>query len=209
MTTKLLSNEEKKALLEKYSNAVNNRLPAKRAQHVHSVSDFAGRLANFYGFDNYEPKVAGLLHDWDKIYKGQHLVKRMIRFGLSVPKNVELLYPVLHCFTGANAVKQQFPEVSKEVIHAIYHHTLGGVEMNPLDMIVYVADSIEPMRSDENRPALKNLRDMVGKEPLHRLYMAVYDETLHSLIDRKRFIHPMTLEIYNGIAAKFQLEKGI
>ena len=179
MTAQQLSKEDKCALLKKYSDAIDKRLPFSRAKHVHSVSEYAGRLANFYGFDNFEPKVAGLLHDWDKIYKGQQLVKRMIQFDLSVPKDVELLYPVLHCFTGAKAVQHTFPEVSQEVICAIYHHTLGGVDMSPLDMIIYVADSIEPMRSPEGRPALTRLRDMVGKEPLDRLYMAVYDETMH------------------------------
>ncbi len=205
--TKVKYTKEQKAankkLYKRCYKAVNERLSGRRLAHVISVSDCAGKLAKIYGVNRFDARLAGLLHDWDKLYTDDELLGRLKELDMKVPENYELLWPVLHAFTGAQAVKREFPEVPEQVISAIHHHTLGGLDMSELDMVIFIADLIEPLRDAKRRPGTKELRNLVGKVSLEQLYFACYTEVMHALIARKRFIHPSAFEIWNGLVARY------
>ncbi len=190
-------------LLQRCTKAVDERLSGKRLAHVHSVSDYAMKMAKIYGASEFDAQIAGLLHDWDKLYKDDELLARMAEFDIPVPENVEYLFPILHSFTGAKAVRREFPELTDEIESAIWHHSLGGSNLCTLDMIVFVADAIEPLRSAEHRPDLETIRAMVGVEPLENIYFETYAETMRSLVNRKRCIHSDAFEIWNNLVKKF------
>lgn len=189
-----------KELYERVEKAVDKRLSGKRLKHVHSVSKTAVKLAKLYGVNEFDAKLAGILHDWDKLLTDEEFPARMEELGIEPPEHVELLWPVLHSFTGALAVKREFPELSDEIISAIYNHTLGAVEMSDLDKVIFIADIIEPLRKP--RTGIPELRALVGKVSLDELYFEAYCQTMRSLIDRKRFIHPAAFEIWNDLVAK-------
>lgn len=193
--------EDKKRFAE-YVAAVDARLSGRRLQHVHSVSDYAAKVAEVYGVNTYDARVAGLLHDWDKLLTDDEFPARMEELGITPPDHVELLWPVLHSFTGAKAVEREFPELEPQIISAIWNHTLGAVEMTDLDKIIFICDMIEPGRKAEKRPYVKKMRDEIGKVSLDDLYFDAYAETMNSLIARKRFVHPMAFNIWNGLVLK-------
>lgn len=194
--------KEDKKLLKRVTRAVDNRLSGKRLAHVHSVSDYAAELARVYGVNEYDARIAGVLHDWDKLLTDDELPARMDELGIERPNHIELLYPVLHSFTGAAAVKREFPELSDEIASAIHNHTLGAIEMSDLDIVIFVADMIEPLRKSKGRPDVKRMRKMVGEVSLDELYFEGYAATIRSLVDRKRFIHPMAFDIWNALVEK-------
>lgn len=191
-----------KKLLKRVTKAVDKRLSGKRLDHVHSVSKCAAKLARMYGVDEYDARIAGLLHDWDKLLTDDELPARLDELGIERPEHIEYLYPVLHSFTGAAAVKREFPELSDEIISAIRKHTLGDFEMSDLDIIIFTADMIEPLRQTKGRPQIKRLRKMAGKVPLDELYFEAYATTMVSLIERKRFIDPIALDIWNNLVER-------
>ena len=195
--------ETDEELLARCEQAVDARLSGKRLAHVHSVSDYAAELARVYGADEFEARLAGLLHDWDKLYRDEEFEARYAELGMELPEHHELLWPVLHSFTGAEAVHRAFPELPDTVLSAIWHHTLGGVDMSDLDMVLFVADAIEPLRRADGRPELQRLRDMVGQTSLGQLYFACYIELMHSLVARQRFIHPDAFDIWNGLVERY------
>lgn len=194
--------KEDKKLLKRVTKAVDKRLSGKRLDHVHSVSEYAAKLARMYGASEYDARIAGLLHDWDKLLTDDELPARLDELGIARPDHIEYLYPVLHSFTGAAAVKREFPELDDDVISAINNHTLGALDMSDLDIIIFVADMIEPLRKSKGRPEVKRLREMAGKVDLDELYFEAYAATMRSLIDRKRFIDPVALEIWNGLVER-------
>lgn len=193
---------EDKEQFQRYVDAVDARLSGRRLKHVHSVSEFASQMARAYGVNEYDARVAGLLHDWDKLLTDEEFPARMEELGIEPPENVELMWPVIHSFTGAKAVEREFPELEPQIISAIWKHTLGDDEMSPLDMVIFVADMIEPNRKAFNRPYAAELREQVGVMPLEEMYFQAYKETMISLVTRKRFIHPMAFEIWNGLVLK-------
>ena len=165
--------KEDKKQFKRYEKAVDERLSGRRLQHVHSVSEFAGTMARAYGVNEYDARVAGLLHDWDKLLKDD-----------------------------------EFPELEPQIISAIWKHTLGDIEMSPLDMVIFIADMIEPKRKAYNRPYAKELRAQVGVMPLEEMYFEAYKETMISLATRKRFIHPMAFSIWNALVLKNNPQPG-
>ncbi len=183
--------------------AVDARLSGKRLAHVHSVADYAARLARVYDVDADKARLAGILHDWDKLIVDDGFPARYTELDMELPERHELMWPVLHSFTGAVAVKREFPELPDDVVQAISRHTLGGADMDPLDMVVFVADLIEPLRDAEKRHGVKELREMAGEVSLEELYFAAYTEVMHALIARKRFIHPEAFEIWNELVARY------
>lgn len=195
--------EPDEELLQRITDAVDKRLTGKRLKHVHSVSEYAAKLAKKYGVNAFDARVAGLLHDWDKLLTDEELPARLDELGIARPEHIEYLYPVLHSFTGAAAVQREFPEITDEVASAIHNHTLGDIEMSDLDMVIFVADMIEPLRKSKGRPDVTRLRKMAGKVPLEELYFEAYASTIRSLADRKRFIHPIAFEIWNGLVEKY------
>ena len=194
--------KEDKRFLKRVTKAVDERLSGKRLDHVHSVSEYACKLARMYGVSEYDARIAGLLHDWDKLLTDDELLARLDELGIERPDHIEYLYPVLHSFTGAAAVRREFPELDDGIISAIHNHTLGSLDMSDLDIVIFVADMIEPLRKSKGRPEVKRLRQMAGKVPLDELYFEAYAATMRSLIDRKRFIDPAALDIWNGLVKR-------
>ena len=195
--------EPDEEFLQRVTAAVDARLSGKRLAHVHSVADYAAELARIYGANEFDARVAGLLHDWDKLLTDDEFPARLEELGIEQPAQIEYLYPVLHSYTGAVAVKREFPEISDDITSAIHNHTLGAVEMSDLDMVIFIADMIEPLRKSKGRPDVKEMRKMVGNVSLEELYFKGYAATMRSLVDRKRFIHPIAFDIWNGLVRKY------
>ena len=101
--------------------------------------------------------------------------------------------------TAAAALAREFPELPAPLLQAIRLHTTGAVGMSPLDLIVYVADVIEPGRYCAG---VDKLRDMVGKVELEDLFMATLVYVVGNLIERRKLIHPDTVTVWNYYVAR-------
>ena len=121
------------------------RVNPSRYVHSISVAKTARKLARVYGYDGHIARMAGLLHDWDKALLPAQLQQRISDFDLKVSPDVINGMPwVLHGPTAAAVLRRDFPCFGEEVFQAIERHTVGAPDMAPLDMIVFVADKIEP-----------------------------------------------------------------
>jgi predicted HD superfamily hydrolase involved in NAD metabolism len=170
-----------------------------RLLHSIGVADTAASMAEQYGTDIEKARIAGLLHDWDKNLTDEQLLVRAQEFNIEMVASLEDMAALLHAQTGAAAVKREFPDLDDEVIQAISRHTSAAPDMTDLDMIIYVADMIEPLRSQGN---LTPLRTIVGKVPLEVLFLKSFEMTMAHLIHRHRLIHPASLEVWNAYIAR-------
>lgn len=177
------------------------RLPKKsRYRHSLGVAEESAHLARLYGADERKARLAGLLHDWDKGYDDAGIRARVAELGLEVdPFLLERMPQLLHGPTAAAALARSFPELPVDVVSAIERHTAGAVDMSDLDMIVYIADVIEPGR---DFPGVDELRRLPGTEPLEDLFVDVCAHVFGNLVERRRFIHPQTLEVWNHYIAR-------
>lgn len=174
------------------------RAKPRRYEHSLSVARTAEEMALRYGQNPFEARVAGTLHDWDKVLSNDEQLALARRQGVDLGVDLELVCPLLHGVTAAGHLREEFPELSDAVLRAISLHTLGSVDMHPLDMVVFVADAIEPLRpSDEGIDQVRVLvRDGA---PLADAYTACFCSGVEYVIHTRRYLYPQTLDIYNHL----------
>jgi len=175
------------------------RVSEHRLAHSRSVASTAGLLAGVYGVPIEEAMLAGLLHDWDRELSDEELVAEAHRRGLRVSEGDVLIPSLLHGFTGARALPEVFPGISGEVTQAVERHTVGDVEMEPLDMVVYIADIIEENR---RRPGLDDLREAVGTVGLTDLFALCYADSVAHVAKMRKYIPQKTVQVWNRYVAR-------
>ena len=178
------------------------RVSPKRFKHSLGVSKACVQLAECYGVDVDKARLAGLLHDWDKGYDDEQARARVYELGMEDeidPAIVESMPATLHGITAARALGRQFPQIPADVLQAIDRHTTAALDMSPLDMVLYIADAIEPGRQFGR---IDELRAAVGKVSLEELYVQTYEYWVFLLFERRKPLHPDTIRIWNAHAER-------
>ena len=167
----------------------------KRLEHSLRVAQTAADLARTYGVSEFDARVAGLLHDYAKAYGAKEQMRRAEKIGLDFGCDLSLVAPILHGPIAAHELASLYPELDEGVLSAIEHHTVPSDCMTPLDMVVYIADGIEPGRPSTDR--IDAQRASVGLVSLDDLFFACFAGSIAYVIDTGRFLWPGTVETYN------------
>jgi predicted HD superfamily hydrolase involved in NAD metabolism len=185
--------------LEQAREALSKRLGPDSLKHSESVADTAASLAEAYGVDIESARLAGLLHDWSREDDDSTILNDAERAGLHLDPVERSVPYLLHARTGAMSVREAFPDLDDDVVRAVSLHTLGDVQMTDLDMVVYIADMIEPGR--EYRGVSK-LRSAVGEVSLQELFTMAYAQSILHIIRRRKRLHPAAVEVWNAQVVK-------
>ena len=196
----MLNNSPSIELLQTFENVLQERLDDYGFRHSCGVSSLSCTLATLYGVDPLEASFAGLLHDWDRCETNEDLLEKAYNFHIEVDDVLQGNPHLLHAHTGAHSVHEYFvahPELGElppNIQQAIANHTVGCPNMTDLDMVMYIADMIEPSRS---YPGVDTLREMAGTVSLKALFLQCYQKTMEFLVKKRRLIHPDTLRVWN------------
>ena len=196
-----------KAFFKARKKELEQRVSPKRFAHSLGVCETCERLAHEYGLDVDKARLAGLLHDWDKGMDDDQLRERVKSLDMEDeidPFIVEAMPGVLHGMTAARALALEFPSIPIDVLQAIDRHTTAAIDMQPLDMVLYTADALEPNRQFGR---IDELRSLVGKTTLEDLYFKTYEYWVFLLFERGKPLHPDTITIWNAYAQR-SLRKG-
>ena len=184
-----LGYEEMRALLEK-------SLKPSRYQHSLGVAETAVLLAQRFGVNEEQAKVAGLLHDCAREFRNEDLIteaeKRLIMVG-----NIERQMPLLlHAYVGSRLVTEKYGVSDHAGEHAIWRHTVGGAKMTKLDKIIWFADMIEPNR---DYPGVEELRNLAKTAALDDMVLAGLTQSITFVLQKGGLIHPDTVIARNEI----------
>ena len=137
-------------------------LTDKRLLHSLLVASTARDLARRHGVSEDQAAMAGLMHDCAKCLPlaQQQRIARESR--LLLDRETLQSENLLHGPVGAVVAEREFGVRDPNVLSAIRCHTTGKVGMLPLDMIVYLADKIEPSR--RSYPALEKVRELAQSD---------------------------------------------
>ena len=171
-----------------------------RYAHIIGVAETAKALAKVYGVDEDKAYLAGLLHDWDKAYDDDGIRARADELGLTIREDVYWGSPqTLHGVTAAAWFAREYPAIPADVLQAVARHTTGAPDMSPLDMVVFIADALEPGR---HFSGLADLRALVGVEDLEELFISVEAYWISLIVQRKKTLHPDTFAVWNTYAVR-------
>jgi predicted HD superfamily hydrolase involved in NAD metabolism len=169
-----------------------------RVNHILGVEKMSIELAKIHGLDSEKAALAGLMHDLAKYFKPQRLLDMATAEGLELDP-VDFVNPhLLHADVGAIVARDEFQVADPEILRAIADHTLGRPEMSALSCVVFLADSLELGRGDDD--VLQELR----QHSQQNLIAAVWhtcDYGIQHLLSARKQIHPRTIRTRNWAMA--------
>ena len=124
-------------------NFVRKYMSKKRFDHTCSVAKLARKFANCNGVDGTKAYIAGMLHDIAKEMdrdEEMHLMKEYYPQFVLKPR------PIYHQWLSTYLAKKDFYIEDEAILQAITNHTTASMEMSKLDMCVYCADKLDPLR---------------------------------------------------------------
>jgi len=124
---------------------VEDRLPKKIFRHVVSVAELMLSIREEAEITAEQAGGAGLLHDRCKTMKGPVLIEAAESYGIAVDDLQRERPVLLHGPVAAEECRRDLA-LDDEVYEAIYWHTTGRAEWNPVGLALYFADFSEPLR---------------------------------------------------------------
>ncbi|NLJ55880.1 MAG: HD domain-containing protein [Firmicutes bacterium] len=162
--------------------------------HSRGVEKCACRLAQVYGVDKAKASLAGLLHDYGKIYPEK--VLRQIALEQSLGDELIFREPkLLHAPVGAWLLRHELGIGDEDVLAAIRVHTTGAAGIPLLAKIVYLADYIEPGRV---YPGVDELRRIAFKN-LNQALLNALERTIKHVLEKKKVLHPDSIAFRNSL----------
>lgn len=180
--------------LNKIRKKVKNALNADRYEHTIGVMHTAACLAMRYGVSQEAALTAGLLHDCAKCIPNDEKLSMCQKAHIQISDAERKNPSLLHAKLGAYLAEKQYGIKDKAILRAIEAHTTGKPAMSLLDKIIYIADFIEPNRSEA--PNLPEVRALAFTDLDACLYKILEDSLVY-LQSRKLAIDPATEETYN------------
>lgn len=172
--------------------AVGKRLTPYRYRHSVAVADTAVNLARRHGVDTERAWVAGLVHDYARELPPEELLRLARQHGLE-DLVAEPSVALLHAPLGAILLVREVDIHDEGILQAVSRHTTGAPAMTALDMVVYLADLIEPGR---RFPGVDELR-LKAREDLAEAVRMSLRRTLAWLVASGRPVDPRTVDALN------------
>ena len=175
---------------------VEAHLKPKRIPHVRGVVETADWMATRYiPAERMRARLAAWIHDAAKRLPDDELLRLAELHQLPISEGERMVPMLLHGAVGYVLAAEEFGLDDPQLQTACAFHTTGDPSMNAVDMIVYVADLIEPTR---DFPGVEELR-AEAKVSLEGVTLMATDFTLRYLIDRKKYIDPRPVYLHNRL----------
>jgi predicted HD superfamily hydrolase involved in NAD metabolism len=189
-----LRNAEGTDRLKLINKHLKKKLTPERYIHTLGVSATCVGLAMSLGVSSDRAMLAGLLHDCAKCIPDDIKIKKCREHNIPITA-IEYSNPyLLHTKLGAYIAKDKYLVQDEEILSAIRCHTTGKPEMTDLEMLLFVADYIEPNRTKQ--PNLEYLRTEAFKDIRHCTYLILKD-TLDYLHKKGNPIDEMTQKTFD------------
>lgn len=176
-------------------------LKSSRYEHSLNVARLGAALARRWNEDERHARLAGLLHDCGRTLSIRQMPGYVLKHSLKVPARRETIarHPLLlHAYISEDLARRRFAVADRAVLSAVRKHTLADRFMSRLDRIVYVADACSEDRGYAEAPALRKL----AFHDMEEAFAACLRLKLEHALDRDYWIHPLTVTVWNNLAAK-------
>ena len=184
-------------LLERAEALARSRLSERRYEHTLRVADTAEDLALAHDLDADRARLAALLHDAARETGPEEFLRLADKWRLQVGDPERQSPKLLHGPVAAELARRELGIDDEEVLEAIRAHTTGRPGMEPLALVLYVADKIEPARE---YPSVGRLRTLARKN----LYGAALESLRRTIAhneERGKTTHPASLKTLDWLQA--------
>ncbi|WP_367306210.1 bis(5'-nucleosyl)-tetraphosphatase (symmetrical) YqeK [Alicyclobacillus acidocaldarius] len=177
-------------------------LTPMRYQHVLGVVETAVALARRFGAPVLDAELAAWLHDLAREWPHDRLLAYVRDRKLDVPAAWLEAPILLHGPVAADVARVEYGVEDASVLNAVYYHTTGRPGMGALEMVLFVADAIEPSR---DYPGVEDIRALAEKD-LKAAALASFESTLRYALDRGFSIDLTTVNARNELLNEVRLK---
>lgn len=179
----------------------------KPSRYLHSigVEEVSCDLAVIHSCDMEKAAVAGILHDCAKALSTNEMLDICRTHNIHVSDMEEGNADLLHSKTGAILANLKYGVEDEEILNAIEYHTTGHPGMSVLEKIIFIADYIEPYRSE--LPGIDDIRK-TAYEDLDSAIVMIAGNTLSYLRRNGEDIDKATEETYDYYKKLISRERG-
>jgi predicted HD superfamily hydrolase involved in NAD metabolism len=179
---------------------VQSELSPRRYMHTVGVVETAERLARIHGVDVKKARIAAWVHDIAREWPKETLLQYAER--IEIPAGFAAIPDLLHGPVAAHLLSEWFQIHDEEMKDAIRYHTTGRLSMTPLDMVICLADAIEPGRA---YPGVEAIRQRAETDLKGALAESL-DSTIRYLLDTHQPVFPLTVMVRNELWEQVQME---
>ncbi|OGI00008.1 MAG: hypothetical protein A2Y25_02190 [Candidatus Melainabacteria bacterium GWF2_37_15] len=177
-------------------NWIKHRLNEERYLHSLGAEETARELAVQFSVDVEKAALAALIHDNAKCIPYEDVLQIIKENNFSIDENIKSNKKVVHAYLGALLAEKELNIKDEDVLNAVRFHTTGRPNMTMLEKVVFLADKIEAnTRELDFREEVLNILNKTGN--IDEAVMLCIGRTIHSLVDRKLMINPITIEVWN------------
>lgn len=168
---------------------VKNNLSKKRYEHIISVAETANKFGDIYNIDRQKTTLAGIMHDYAKEFTDEEIIKFYEERGLEFPKDCINRPNLAHGEVASIIMQEKYGVKDADIINAVKNHTFGRCGMSALELIIGIADVIEPKRNYKGDKLLE-MKD-IEETAKTNLELAYYKKMLST----KNFLESRDKEI--------------
>jgi predicted HD superfamily hydrolase involved in NAD metabolism len=166
------------------------RLVESRLTHVMGVEGMGVMLAHRWGVPADAVLLAALLHDYCKGLPKGELRAALDRLSDYPATAEDRDHPELwHGLAAAQAAIDEYRVDDPRILQAVAHHTTGIPGLNPVGLVLYVADTFEPSR---RYPLVEEHRRALDKADLLEAALLAAQVKLQQLESANRTVHSNT-----------------
>jgi|SRR5699024_3205450 len=186
--------------LNEAKSIVKSNLTEARYEHTLRVASTAVHLASLYNQPADVKKkieLAAIFHDYAKYWSVEEL-RRWIQQS-RLPKDLlDYHHELWHGPVASLLIKYQYGIDDQDIQMAIRYHTTGRANMSVFEMLLYLADYIEPGRSF---PGIEEVRQMANQDLVVASWM-VSKNTLEFLLSKGSTLYPDSIHAYNDLTRR-------
>ena len=171
---------------------IKKELDTKRFEHSLRVMETAQKLAKRYEAPVEKVVLASLLHDYAKCRTREELRNNVKEYTLP-NELLDYHHELWHGPITAKELKELYGISDETILNAIYYHTTGHPVLELVEVIVFVADYIEPAR---NIPGVEKVREL-AEINIYDAARAAIKNTIIYLMQQNATIHPDSFSAYN------------
>lgn len=183
--------------LAEYEKELTCKLSKDRLIHSINTARQAAAMAFKAGQNPDKAAIAGILHDCAKYPAAKKDLKKYISrdkfaeldtlYG-NVPEEIE------HAYLGKVLAENKYGINDREILDSIYYHTTSRKDRTLFEMIIFIADKIEPAR---RFPRIDEIRE-ISKTSLEQCHKECLKDIIKVLKSKRKLIHEDTLAAYEN-----------
>lgn len=178
---------------------IEQTLDKKRFDHSIRVAETAKNLAILHNASVGKVMLASLLHDYAKCQSVESL-QTNLKFYELPDSLLNYHYELWHGPVAAKILKHEHALYDEAVLNAIHYHTTARANMSLIELIVFVADYIEPARKT---PGIAEVRKLAEKNIVEAAQLAIKNTIIY-LMENNAIVHPDSFAAYNMWTRKLQ-----